>query len=272
MLNLKFLISLVLISFSFQDKNCLVYFERCEKKPSTTISNYISSYYDNNENEYCDECKVDYVVSNDGKSCIHIDKPIQYCIEHYLGYQNNLECQICDTNHALSNDRKSCTSVTKQIENCIRYSLDSEGKLICNECNNGYAFSNDEMSCKKYENCYKLAVGDKKCSVCAYSSYFHLNAEGQCERTQCENYDGNDVCTKCYEGYYLDNNKNCKKIPIEYCIKADSRGEKCNSCLGDIIPDANGKCNLPSQLIKGCIKYENNGKCKTCQPMMVVVN
>ena len=94
---------------------------------------------------------------------------------------------------------------------------------------------------------------------------FHPNAEGKCERTLCEDYDTNDVCIKCYEGYYLDKDKNCQKIAIEYCLEADSKGEKCTSCQGGINPDANGKCNLPSPLIKGCTKYSSDGKCDTCQ-------
>ena len=119
------------------------------------------------------------------------------------------------------------------------------------------------MSCKPFENCEKLAEGDKKCSEC-YNSLFHPNAEGKCERTQCKEYVQN-VCTECYEGYYLDNDKNCNKIPIENCLKLDSLGEKCSSCLFGIKPDDNGKCNLPSPLIKGCKSYGSDGKCTTCE-------
>ena len=301
MLNLKCLILLVLISFSLQDKNCLIYFEKCEKPSTITISNCISGYSSNDENneltEYCDECQVGYVPSYDMKKCIHIENSIQYCIEHSSDSEDKLQCSKCDTNHALSNDRKSCSTVPNQIENCISYSLVSEDNSLCDECktdyflsydrksciefkncddfnnnqdneyceecNNGYALSYDGMSCKQFENCKKLAEGNKKCSECVDN--FHPNAEGKCERTQCEDYDENDVCTKCYEGYYLDNDKNCKKISIEYCLDADSKGEKCISCLGDINPDANGKCNLPSPLIKGCKSYGSNGKCTTCE-------
>ena len=301
MLNLKSLILFVLISFSLQDKNCLIYFERCEKKPSTiSISNCISSYYDKNENdektEYCDECKDGYVLSYDGINCIPIENPIQYCIEYISDSEDILQCSKCDTNHALSNEGKRCTSLTNHIENCIHYHLDSEGNLFCDECktdhfysidrksciefkncedfryeenaycykcNNGYALSHDKRSCKQFENCYKLAEGDKKCSEC-YNSLFHLNTEGKCERTQCKKYVEN-VCTECYEGYYLDNNKNCKRIPIENCLEADSKGEKCISCLRGCNRDANGKCNLPSPLIKGCIEYGSDGKCTTCK-------
>ena len=305
MLNLKSLILFVLISFSLQDNNCLIYFERCQQKPTTvTIANCIRGYSNNNENnvktEYCYECQDGYVRSNDRKKCIKIESPIQFCINHYSDSEDKLRCSECDSNHALSYDQKSCEAVTNKIENCIRYSLDSEGNPLCDgcktdyfrsydrksciefkncddfnnydyeehdyceECNEGYALSYNEKSCEKFENCYKLAEGNKRCSECFGN--FHPNAEGKCERTLCEDYDTNDVCTKCYEGYYLDKDKNCQKIAIEYCLKADSKGEKCISCQGGINPDTDGKCNLPSPLIKGCIKYKSDGKCDTCQP------
>jgi len=304
MLKLKSLILFVLISFSLQDNNCLIYFETCEEKPTTiTIANCIKISYSYNENnektEYCKECQDGYVRSNDRKKCIKIENPIQYCIEHNSDSEDKLICSECDSNHVPSNNQKSCEDVPNKIENCIIYSIDSEGKSLCDECktdyfhsndrksclefkncrnfinyyegeneycdkcNYGYALSYNGKSCEKFENCYKLAEGNKKCSECVDN--FHPNAEGKCERTLCEDYDTNDVCIKCYEGYYLDKDKNCQKIAIEYCLEADSKGEKCISCQGDINPDANGKCNLPSPLIKGCIKYKSDGKCDTCQ-------
>ena len=299
MLNLKSLILFVLISFSLQDNNCLIYFEKCKGKIS--IANCISGHSYNNGNngktEYCEKCADGYVSSNDGKTCIHIENSIQYCIEHSSNYEDKLICSECDTNHALSYDKKSCGAVTNKIDNCIRYSLDSEGKLLCDECktdyfpsyggksciefkncgdfnndeeneyceecNEGYALSDNGKSCEKFENCLKLAEGNKKCSDCVYN--FHPNAEGKCERTLCKEYDTKNVCTECFGGYYLDKDKNCQKIAIEYCLDADSNGEKCTLCQGGINPDAKGKCNLPSPLIKGCTKYKSDGKCDTCR-------
>ena len=81
----------------------------------------------------------------------------------------------------------------------------------CEECFTGYAVTYDGKSCKQFEGCKKLAEGNEKCSECDNDEnhkYFRLNSEGKCERTQCENYD-NDVCTGCFEGYYLDDKKNC---------------------------------------------------------------
>ena len=122
-------------------------------------------------------------------------------------------------------------------------------------CKNGYAISFEGNSCIQFENREKLAKGDKNCSICAYN--FHPKAEGECERALCEVYDDNDVCTKCFVGYYLNDIKMCQKITIENCLEFDEKNEKCSICIGDIPPDENGNCNLPSPLIKGCTKYDS---------------
>ena len=153
-------------------------------------------------------------------------------------------------------DKKSCI----EFKNCYEFNNNEKDNEYCEECNYGYALSYDGSECKQFENCAKLAKGDSKCSECAY--FFHLNKEGMCERILCKTYE-NNICTGCFEGYYLDGDKNCKKITIENCLESDSKGEKCTKCIYDILPDTNGKCNLP--LIKGCVQYGSDGKCTQCE-------
>ena len=295
MLNLHPLILVALISFSIQDKNCLIYFERCKAtEKSITITNCISSNIDSYEK--CDECKDGYVVSYDRKSCISIENPIEHCTYYYSSSsENQLRCSECDNGYVPSDDQTSCNTVANLIDNCISYELAGDGQIICRECkidyfrsfdkksciefkncnefnnnekdneyceecNYGYALSYDGSECKQFENCAKLAKGDSKCSECAY--FFHLNKEGICERILCKTYE-NNICTGCFEGYYLDGDKNCKKITIENCLESDSKGEKCTKCVYDIPPDTDGKCNLP--LIKGCVQYGSDGKCTQCE-------
>ena len=294
MLNLHPLILVALISFSIQDKNCLIYFERCKAtEKSITITNCISSYIDSYEK--CYECKNGYVPSYDRKSCISTGNTIEHCTNYYSANENQLRCSECDNGYVPSDDQTSCNTVANLIDNCISYELAGDGQIICRECkidyfrsfdkksciefkncdefnnnekdneyceecNYGYALSYDGSECKQFENCAKLAKGDSKCSECAY--FFHLNKEGICERTLCETYE-NNICTGCFEGYYLDGDKNCKKITIENCLESDSKGEKCTKCIYDILPDTNGKCNLP--LIKGCVQYGSDGKCTQCE-------
>ena len=299
MFNKQTLIFFALISFSLQDNNCLVNFEYCEEeeeqKRTVTIKNCKESniYGDIEE---CVECDTHYYVSEDRRSCIQVKDQIENCISYYADSENEF-CYRCDKGYALSTDYKKCTKVENPIEHCVYFSFIREGEIGCNECEKdyypsydrthciefkncnyfinyeknehceyckrGYALSYDGKSCIQSKTCKKFANKDNtKCSECI--SNFHPNANGECERTLCSKYDEN-VCTECYEGYYLDGDKNCKKITIENCLYLDEKNEKCESCLFGITPDANGKCNLPSTLIKGCIKYGSDGKCIECE-------
>ena len=144
----------------------------------------------------------------------------------------------------------------KKIDNCEEY--ESDGK--CDECKFGYAVSSDGSRCIAFSNCVSLEEGNTKCKKC--DKYFHPNSKGQCERTLCEEFEG-DVCRSCYNGYFLNNNKECEKITIPYCIKLDSDG-KCEECVNHDKGNDQGTCNISATLIKGCMKYDKDGKCIQC--------
>jgi hypothetical protein len=261
MFNKQILIFLSIFSFSLQDNNCFIYYERCEgegkedKPYQGKIDNCIAGSTDGDGNEMCYQCKNGYYVSMEGTSCIKVEKQIEKCLS-YSSNGDELFCSYCDKGYITSADQKTC----KESKNCEYLTTNAKEEEICGECDTGYALTYDEKSCKQFENCEKLAQGNEKCSECY--EYFHPNSEGKCERTLCQKYE-NNVCTECYEGYYLDDDKKCQKIAIENCLKLDSSKTKCTSCLGGIPPDANGKCSLP--LIKGCSEYDDNGKCKECK-------
>ena len=301
MLNLKSLILLICFSLSLQDNNCLVYFEYCEEKEeekpiSIAHCKYNSfRYYGDEEQEYCKQCEKNYAVSYDKKSCILVEKPIDQCIDHRLDFEGKYYCSECENGYIVSY-YQNCTIIEKPIDHCTEHYLISEGeygcdrcevdfilsddrksckesknceysyhngeKSYCSSCKKGYALSFDRKSCKQFDNCYKLEQGDTKCSECS-DKYFHPNADGICERTLCEKYDAKDVCEKCFPGYYLKDNQ-CEKITIPNCFELDEKNEKCKTCLA-IKPDADGNCNLPSTLIKGCVQYDNNGQCSECE-------
>jgi len=88
------LILLFLISFSFQDEDCLITFkeyEYTETSKEIKILHYIEHYYDEDgetEIEYCSECESGYVFSNDYKSCEQVQTTIEYCILYIEGMEN----------------------------------------------------------------------------------------------------------------------------------------------------------------------------------------
>jgi len=156
------------------------------------------------------------------------------------------------------NDNDEQAEPDNKIGNCLYYDEVEEGKCI--GCRIGYAVTFDGSQCISFPNCGLLKEGNKKCKECY--EYFHPNSNGQCERTLCEEFEGN-VCKSCYNGYFLNNNKECEKITIPYCIKLDSDG-KCEECVNHDKGNDQGTCNIPATLIKGCMKYDKDGKCIQC--------
>ena len=178
MLNLHPLILVTLISFSIQDKNCLIYFERCKAtEKSITITNCISSYIDSYEK--CDECKDGYVVSYDRKSCISIENPIEHCTYYYSSSENQLRCSECDIGYVPSDDQTSCNTVANLIDNCISYELAGDGQIICGECKIDYFRSFDKKSCIEFKNCYEFNNNEKDNEYCEECNYgYALSYDG----------------------------------------------------------------------------------------------
>ena len=77
MFKLQTLILLALISFSLQDSNCLVYYQRCVEKEQSLkvkIDNCKEGYLDLDGEEACYECNSGYAIRViDYKSCKKIE-------------------------------------------------------------------------------------------------------------------------------------------------------------------------------------------------------
>ena len=174
----------------------------------------------------------------------------QYCV------QTIDEC-VVDSEEEEEKDPSQPSTIT----NC----LSDDGNGQCYDCKEGYAVSYDRKRCVLFENCRSLEEGDEKCEYCSW--LYQPNSEGKCEKTFC-NYHIKDVCESCVDGYYL-KEKTCKKITIPNCLEWDEK--VCKKCDVFAKLDVNGKCILQN-LIKGCIEYQNDGKCKSCQDGYEKVN
>lgn len=195
---------------------------------------------------YFEYCKGKEVYTTTGS--------IDNCIS-YSNYNNKEYCGECKSGYALSYDYTKCVS----FENCNRL---GSGENKCDRCKEGYAISSDGK-CVKFDNCVELENGNnQKCKTC--KDHFHPDSNGKCQRTLCSNYDGN-VCESCFEGYYLNENKNCVEITIPNCIEVeDNDKNKCKTCIDEHPPHDDGKCYIPANLIKGCTHYDKDGKCLEC--------
>ena len=157
MFNKQILIFLSIFSFSLQDNNCFIYFERCEgedkedKPYQGKIDNCIAGTTDGDGNEMCYQCKNGYYVSMERTSCIKVEKQIEKCLS-YSSNGDELFCSYCDKGYITSADQKTC----KESKNCEYLTTNAKEEEICGECDTGYALTYDEKSCKQFENCEKL--------------------------------------------------------------------------------------------------------------------
>lgn len=138
-----------------------------------------------------------------------------------------IKCQKTDTIY-FGNETDSCYIYSDSNKNC------------CKHCKKGYIISQYSYDCKicqqAPEHCKKLE--NDICTECDY--FFKLTEDNKCERTSCYEYE-NGKC-KCYYGFYLFEEKECKKIPIQYCVVWD--GKKCTKCNEGTEEDGNGGCKL----------------------------
>lgn len=236
MSNLKYLLLLVLISFSLQDNNCLISYESCD-----------------DGEDYEEETPI---TKGDIDNCLYYED------------DTGKKCEECKSGYAMSYDQKIC----KKFDNCRR--LDHSDNTKCSYCKEGYVLSTDATKCIKLDNCWVIASDDEKCQTCY--SHYHPNKKGICERTLCSDYDANDECKKCYDGYYL-KDKKCEKITIQNCVELDETDStKCKRCVAIsnyyntitgieyiITPDKDGKCDT-TKIVPMCTAYNSNGECTSC--------
>lgn len=250
-LHILILLSLSLIAFSIQDQNCFQAIETCVDPNIDNCKKSYFKYIEYEEPAVmCDKCENGYYPSTDRKNCIKIETKIDNCVEY--DYKTELICAECNSGYALSSDSKGCIKVEmeKLIEHCISYSQTKEGDFICNECIDEYFPSNDNKSCiqiknclksdyyyespnsekiiycytcksgfaislgdgswKQFDNCEYLEEGNTKCDDCYFP--YSPNSNGKCELTFCTEYNDDYQCTKCFNGYYINDDKNVKKL------------------------------------------------------------
>ena len=207
-------------------------------------------YFDENDNDACDECLMDYYV-NENKTCSKCfwkdinGESYYYCpkkiservIECYDGYtkNNSYNCLSCPTacrscSYNSQSKTFNCSSCypsyylifgecKKCPINCKSCVVNQNNILICTSCNRGYyIMGNSCGNCGP--NCN--SCNGNKCDIC--SSGF-CNDNGQCIKCSenCLAYikDTNGItrCKECYSSFALNSNNECLKCPND-----------CNSC------------------------------------------
>ena len=204
MLNFKYILFLVLISFTFQFDHCLQEAQICQENIRTrsgSIANCID--HDNSDSEVCYECANGYAISYGRDSCISF--PLCYyllegnknCGECYPGYYWNgkectrisidnwksldydgTHCEACTINYKLNSEATQCELITikKNIDGCEQYGDDG----YCTRCNSKYTASGSGSG---FTCTFNGCSGDKVikyCSSCEIG-YYTDRSDGNCK-------------------------------------------------------------------------------------------
>ncbi|EDR28439.1 protein serine/threonine kinase, putative [Entamoeba dispar SAW760] len=207
----------------------------------------------------CFDCQPDYIIQPNGKcvfySTVHCSLALYgRCIECESGYSliggNCLQNTICsETTVTLLNG--SC--VEQQNDLCAT-GFNIEG--VCVNCQQSY----DHCT-----HCVTVSTG-QYCSVCSEGYYPHGPDCQSCKSIGCLTcsnriYDPkstyNKTCTKCLDGYYLDDDS-C--FQIKHCDVIN--GNTCEICSTNYIKNNDGLC-ISYITVNHCMGASNN-YCSSC--------
>ena len=226
--------------FNYTSKTCL--------KTQARFENCKSTDYGGN---YCNKCKTNFYINqtdhlcysnkekNDLYKCTQLDLSGEFCVscenEYYYGIkdhkcsliegcdrsENENKCLECDEYHCLDLKNGKCEDNT-QIESeekkiFFRCQRTNEEGDKCEICLNGLIL-NEEGLCIETEHCSKEVDGIcKKCENNMINTYC-LNSKFGCVETfyldclECDDYLDFSKCTKCKDGYILNENYECIDI------------------------------------------------------------
>ena len=233
MLNLRTYLLLFLISFSFQDKNCLSSFRFCvsnseyEQQPVENGSIENCNDYNEDDNQKCSECKDGYAHSSDYKKCISF--PNCYILE-----EGGDKCNIC---HRFFHPNANGQCIRTL---CATYNNDGQGNENCDSCLDGY-YLKAENQCEKIpiSNCKEYDATNKRCKKCLDDD--GPNADGNCNNAfieGCIEY-SNGECTKCDEENYIPKDGTCE---FKNCESGERAVEGCYICQIGYETGSDGIC------------------------------
>ena len=184
--------------------------------------------YDNNEKNdlykcsvldltgnYCNKCEDKYHIGSKDKKCTNIE----YCEKS----ENGEKCLQCDEWHCLDVKNGKCEINNKIISEekkflykCMETDLDGSS---CEKCNDGYIlkinFCFDDIHCIEKDeegNCIKCKNDNEYISC--FNSFFGCVSNIDTKCIECNDINNFDKCTKCEEGYEIDENYKCTKSKI----------------------------------------------------------
>lgn len=219
----------------------------------TTVK-YCSAYESFN---LCKTCMPGYFITEE-KSCQAFPKSV---ILNCTIYSSNTTCLECNQGFYLSSSTEC--KIVASVENCSEYSQISN-TTQCTGCGSEFYLASP-TSCStrnisalsKITNCKTKSHNSDKCLICNTNSVLSSGGdECAAEITNCDTHNaftaGNTpTCSKCVNGFYLDNNV-CKSGTDTNC-EVFASGGTCSQCKNTFYHVG----------VEGCEAHLTNANCLT---------
>lgn len=186
----------------------------------------------------CTTCNSGY-FNNNGTCQLNPAEPIPYCVV----YQSQTVCITCAQGYYLKN--QICVAVTP-IPNCVIYDVYADKK--CLQCADGYYADTN---------------------TCTVRTNTILNCQTPSNAT--------DTCSQCTNSFWLTPDSLSCQASLQFCQtplfvqQNDVYVANCGKCLNQfyISTTISGgtlstTCVLPTQLIEGCLEYQQANLCNLC--------
>ena len=199
------------------------------------------------DNDYCLICDQGYYLI--GGICIKCTYGCSIC-------SNNDTCEYCMSGFKLNGEKKCELNENNEFDFYLNKYIKIKNQLIKsnypNETINQEEIK-DIVECSS--NCKKCDDSSGTCKEC--NQLYALNMDKQCYKhcsyencLDCDIQYGNEICTKCEEGYYVKNNKcvyNCSDSNCISCYLLDGK-ELCTQCKMNYKLD-NLKCKSETKIM-----------------------
>ena len=214
------------------------------------------------DEDTCSEC-YHMTYLKDGK-CLPSTE-VEYC-ESYSTVKN--QCTSCGDLYFKSQTKNECWHIPDGIVGCSHYS----SRTTCVTCDSSsYLYLN---TCKAVstliEYCLVYASEDL-CLICRSGSYYDTLSR-KCILTnnpRCKYYKTKDTCISCLDPYVFNPRmEKCQDSGISNCLTGifSEFGNICAVCKdGYIVSENKQECELPTDAIQNCKKYETKTKCLQCK-------
>jgi len=246
---------------------------QCKK---CSVSNCKKCYFDENDNDACEECEYNYYVDG-AKTCtkcdwVNIPGGKYYHCPDKISERKAVECYV----GFAKNDTYNCLSCPLYCNSCT-YNSQSK-KFNCISCISSryYLLNGECMDCPAHcSSCYLNQNNVPICSSCDGGYYIMGNGCESCG-SNCNDCNGNK-CNKCNSGYCKDNGECLKCIDnCKECIKdsnVSNGSTRCTKCYSSFaLDETNNRC-LPCPNNCGSCEYENDELiCTSCDYNKILLN